>query len=331
MPTQTTPYRPIPKIRVPIRNTADYSPFGVQLGGRTISMDSYRYSFQGQEGDSEIKGEGNYINYKYRGYDPRIGRFSQIDPLSAKYPYNSSYAFSENRVIDGVDLEGLEWSKSTWVDETGMTHIKLTVRVNMTMDVHQLEFSNAGFKAQYLKGVSNNFAEYFNVFDPEINVQYSGELIFDENASINGNFTNSNPPREDGGLRVTGISTSPENFSADIDEWNNEEPMLLRPSKSSNTTIHEILHTGGLDHPVGDENNLADTRIQRGSDGKTLTTTETTLKPDIYYNVMLYGWYIIDTNKVNDIRGSNDNATTITPDQLNHISKSIDDCQVKTD
>jgi hypothetical protein len=46
---------------------------------------------------------------------------------------------------------------------------------------------------------------------------------------------------------------------------------------------------------------------------------------------MLYGWYIIDTNKVNDIRGSNDNATTITPDQLNHISKSIDDCQVKTD
>ena len=51
----------------------------------------------------------------------------------------------------------------------------------------------------------------------------------------------------------------------------------------------------------------------------------------IYYNVMLYGWYIIDTNKVNDIRGSNDNATTITPDQLNHISKSIDDCQVKTD
>lgn len=317
--------------RVPIRNTVDYSPFGVQLDGRTISMDSYRYSFQGQEGDSEIKGEGNYINYKYRGYDPRIGRFSQIDPLSAKYPYNSSYAFSENRVIDGVDLEGLEWSKSTWVDETGMTHIKLTVRVNMTMDVHQLEFSNAGFKAQYLKGVSNNFAEYFNVFDPEINVQYSGELIFDENASINGNFTNSNPPREGGGLRVTGISTSPENFSADIDEWNNGEPILLRPSKSSNTTIHEILHTGGLDHPVGDENNLADTRIQRGSDGKTLTTTETTLKPDIYYNVMLYGWYIIDTNKVNDIRGSNDNATTITPDQLNHISKSIDDCQVKTD
>ena len=228
-------------------------------------------------------------------------------------------------------MEGLEWSKSTWIDETGITHIKLTIRVSITIDVHQLEFSNAGFKTQYLKGVSNNFAEYFNVFDPEINIQYSGELIFDENASINGYLTNSSPPREDGGLRVTGISASPVKFSVEIDEWNNGGQMLLRPSKSNNTIIHEILHTGGLDHPVGDDNNLADTRIQRGTDGTTLTTTETTLKPDIYYNVMLYGWYIIDSNRVNDIRGSNDNATTITPDQLNHISESIEDCHEKID
>ena len=41
-------------------------------------------------------------------HDPRIGRFFAVDPLTKKYPWNSSYAFSENRVIDGVELEGLE-------------------------------------------------------------------------------------------------------------------------------------------------------------------------------------------------------------------------------
>ena len=35
-------------------------------------------------------------------------RFLSVDPLAAKYPHNSPYAFSENRVIDAVELEGLE-------------------------------------------------------------------------------------------------------------------------------------------------------------------------------------------------------------------------------
>jgi RHS repeat-associated protein len=69
---------------------------------------SYRYGFQGQESDNEVKGEGNSVNYKYRMHDPRIGRFFAVDPLEKSYPWNSPYAFSENRVIDATELEGLE-------------------------------------------------------------------------------------------------------------------------------------------------------------------------------------------------------------------------------
>lgn len=58
--------------------------------------------------DDELKGEGNSINYKYRMHDPRVGRFFAVDPLFREYPYNSPYAFSENRVIDARELEGLE-------------------------------------------------------------------------------------------------------------------------------------------------------------------------------------------------------------------------------
>ena len=69
----------------------------------------YRYSFQGQEKDDEVKDiKGGSINYKYRMHDPRVGRFFAIDPLAGSYPWNSPYAFSENRVIDAIELEGLE-------------------------------------------------------------------------------------------------------------------------------------------------------------------------------------------------------------------------------
>ncbi|CAG5081207.1 hypothetical protein [Parvicella tangerina] len=42
-------------------------------------------------------------------HNARLGRFFSVDPLSAKYPHNSPYAFSENRVVDGTELEGSEF------------------------------------------------------------------------------------------------------------------------------------------------------------------------------------------------------------------------------
>lgn len=80
----------------------------------SVDSDSYRYGFQGQERDDEVKGEGNSYNYKYRMHDPRLGRFFAVDPLSSQYPHNSTYAFSENRVIDSGELEGLERIQKTY-------------------------------------------------------------------------------------------------------------------------------------------------------------------------------------------------------------------------
>ncbi|MEW4923136.1 DNA/RNA non-specific endonuclease [Algibacter sp. 2305UL17-15] len=80
------------------------------LPNRHEGTPDYRYGFQGQEMDDEVKGEGNSLNYKYRMQDPRVGRFFAVDPLTHSYPWNSSYAFSENMVIQFVELEGLEIS-----------------------------------------------------------------------------------------------------------------------------------------------------------------------------------------------------------------------------
>ncbi len=78
------------------------------MPGRHANTSDYRYGFQGQEMDDEIKGEGNSLNYTFRMHDPRVGRFFAIDPLINRYPFYSSYSFSGNKVISHVELEGLE-------------------------------------------------------------------------------------------------------------------------------------------------------------------------------------------------------------------------------
>ncbi|MCH2046499.1 MAG: hypothetical protein MK212_20455 [Saprospiraceae bacterium] len=81
-------------------------PFGWTLPDHNYSSTENRFGFQAQEEDPELW-EGA-TNYKYRMHNPRTGRFFSVDPLDASYPWNSSYAFSENRVIDAIELEGAE-------------------------------------------------------------------------------------------------------------------------------------------------------------------------------------------------------------------------------
>lgn len=86
---------------------SDYYPFGMLQPNRH-GGENYRYNFQGQETDDEVKGKGNSVNYKYRMHDPRLGRFFAVDPLSPKYPQWTPYQFGGNQVIASAELEGLE-------------------------------------------------------------------------------------------------------------------------------------------------------------------------------------------------------------------------------
>jgi len=87
----------------------NYYAFGMLQPSRHYTLaEEYKFGFQGQLRDDDIKGDGNSINYKYRMHDPRLGRFFAIDPLTATYPHYSPYSFSGNRVIDMIELEGLE-------------------------------------------------------------------------------------------------------------------------------------------------------------------------------------------------------------------------------
>jgi RHS repeat-associated protein len=79
------------------------------MEGRTFSSDKYRYGFNGKEKDDEIKGAGNQQDYGMRIYDPRLGKFLSVDPLTRKFPNLTPYQFASNRPIDGIDMDGMEY------------------------------------------------------------------------------------------------------------------------------------------------------------------------------------------------------------------------------
>lgn len=93
------------QLDIPDRN--DYYPFGMNFVGYHSVFDAlgtpYNYKFQGQELQ-----ETGFYSFKWRNYMPDVGRFFNIDPLAEKYPYNSTYAFQENKMGLGRELEGLE-------------------------------------------------------------------------------------------------------------------------------------------------------------------------------------------------------------------------------
>lgn len=132
---------------------------------------SYTFGFQGQELDNELKGTGNSINYKYRMHDPRLGRFFAVDPLAAKYAYNSTYAFSENRVIDGVELEGLEFVRFSGETIDGSQY-------NTAFD--QYETDAIKFLKPYLNYITEEQAKMIvnniQTFSINILLDYYGEI-----------------------------------------------------------------------------------------------------------------------------------------------------------
>lgn len=108
-------------VSLQVFQASDYYPYGLRFndhrserlfvvnslnGPEYQPMIHNRYLFQQQELLSDL--DLNLYQYKYRMHDPATGRFASIDPLASDYTHNSPYAFSENMVTSGLEVEGLE-------------------------------------------------------------------------------------------------------------------------------------------------------------------------------------------------------------------------------
>jgi len=97
----------------PLLEETHYYPFGLTMAGISdkalkTNYAENKFKFTGQLYDDDLTWDTYQM--KHRTMDPQLGRFLQIDPLASTYVYNSTYAYAENRVINGIDLEGTEWT-----------------------------------------------------------------------------------------------------------------------------------------------------------------------------------------------------------------------------
>nr|HMU04372.1 RHS repeat-associated core domain-containing protein [Saprospiraceae bacterium] len=95
--------------------SSDYYAYGLELPGRKYEnsafsgTNSYRYGFNGKELDkSDEFSSLTHYDYGFRIYNPSIGKFLSVDPLTKSYPMLTPYQFASNSPIANIDLDGLE-------------------------------------------------------------------------------------------------------------------------------------------------------------------------------------------------------------------------------
>ena len=143
-------------VRGALLEESHYYPFGLTMAGISSKALSFggpenkKWKFQNQELDDDLG--LNWYQFKYRNYDPQIGRFVEIDPLGDDYRFNSLYAFSENRVINGVELEGLEYANYSY-NKNGMKEITRATAMESRSDADGK--SDASFKMDVIPGVGD--------------------------------------------------------------------------------------------------------------------------------------------------------------------------------
>jgi RHS repeat-associated protein len=287
-----------------------------------------RYGYNGQERLHELDSHGDTYEFEYRIHDARVGRFLSVDPLYKEYPWNSTYAFAENRVIDGIDLEGREWSQIT-VGNTTVFTVKIKVVNTSIIDNEQV--ANTVLPAMQ-KSISDLFQTNFPDAQFKINIEFDSNisnepLTKDQIANPDGFYMVLNNVERNGNNIFypgnTWVGETQNNIfyvALGIDDITDSQGPLAT-SKSAYTFIfnHELLHTGGLYHPWDPENTADDVDMEKvenkyGTDYLPCSGVD---KYDIIHNVMNS---VENPSKLLQPIGNDD---VLTPDQANVVKNEV--------
>ena len=276
----------------------------------------YRFAFNGQEKDDEVFGDRNSIEFKFRIYEPRLGRFSSLDPLSNSFPWNSPYSFAENRVIDGNDLEGKEWERKIAYDIASCT---FDVELNVKLQVINFSKVTSDFEAIGIMGaMQKQVGTTFTQMDKDRGINYStsleyefineGSIMFEKPSPFLFQLKDVNSfINKDGLVETTTGETVARPYGSTkinrmmagttIDGQNRSLQETIR------TATHEVGHSAGLEHPWDISSGQEDVNQNKG-------VNKETIKKNIMNS---------DENEVNP----SSTGTEATPDQLLYMTNSI--------
>ena len=142
----------------------DYYPFGLAMPGRSSNSSNPNddYKFTGYELDNEARLDLYHANA--RGYDPVLGRFMQIDPMSDLFPHVSSYAYGNNNPLRFTDPTGMAPMDDIYLNSE--TNEYTIIRTDDEYDMLYVDGEAAGATdvSAWEDGASNIYDSYTNYF-----------------------------------------------------------------------------------------------------------------------------------------------------------------------
>jgi len=121
-----------------IATAQDYYPGGMQMPGRTYTVNntSYRYGFNGQEKSFEIDPNGNLNTAEFWEYDARIGRRWNTDPVikAKQSPY---ICFSDNPVWRNDPNGDVDSTKSSSIGGASVKVVPLLIPEKLWPNVYK--------------------------------------------------------------------------------------------------------------------------------------------------------------------------------------------------
>jgi len=163
----------------PLKKRDYYYPFGLSISALSstapLSMPNKYNTFQGQERVEDF--DLNWIQFKWRNHDPQIARFFNVDPLADEFVYNSPYAFSENQVINAVELEGLE--KVQIINYSKVQPEKMKKNLDAKKNVMREPVTTTNSRKKHLENIDKFNSEVDRI------VSYGKENGFPDNHMVN--------------------------------------------------------------------------------------------------------------------------------------------------
>ena len=212
-------------------------------------------NYQGQELTKDLS--YNMLEFKYRHYDASIGRFMSIDPLAHTYVYNSTYAFQENKLGLGTEVEGKEMQLHDWLVREGTTYAAKELDKKMT---------DAGMKKTEKSVASKELYKMYKL-------KKSGNKEKAENFAYNTGL----PGLEDGPADAFGHSlfnalntqTVGESFTKELGDAHEEDrPTQKKSAKKMDLHNNEVGREVGKDNPDASVMELATALLDKMEDGE---------------------------------------------------------------
>jgi RHS repeat-associated protein len=127
----------------------------------------YRYGYNGKEMDNNGELGLTTYDYGFRIYNPGLGRFLSVDPLTSCYPMLTPYQFSSNNPIQNIDLDGLEgvqYILNIKQQDGSVIAMAKVVEVNVYVAVTENAADGMNYKVGDSKRIQNHLNEgYQNI------------------------------------------------------------------------------------------------------------------------------------------------------------------------